>query len=235
MADVFLSYKREDRATAQRLAQALGQLGFEVWWDFELLSGQAYRKVIREIISKCKAAVVLVAGLVVGPMVFEPNGAAPPPAIDATPALAPAATPAPAPARDPHAAVRAAVDAITEREWSTASTFAPIVERVVRASSRNQLLALADTGDARAQFLVGRGHFGGIAGFAQNDAQAVRLYRLAANQGMASGRNNLGAMYELGRGGLTADRAEAVRLYRLAARQGETNAQQNLTRLGETW
>jgi hypothetical protein len=55
MADVFVSYKREDRAAAQRLAQALSQLGFDVWWDFELLSGQAYRTVIREIELDTKA------------------------------------------------------------------------------------------------------------------------------------------------------------------------------------
>jgi hypothetical protein len=59
MADVFISYKREDRAAAERLAGALTQLGFDVWWDFELLSGDAYRSVIKGIIDKCKVAVVL--------------------------------------------------------------------------------------------------------------------------------------------------------------------------------
>lgn len=59
MADVFISYKREDRAIAQRLASALEQLGFEVWWDLELLAGDKFRKVIREVIDKCSAAVVL--------------------------------------------------------------------------------------------------------------------------------------------------------------------------------
>ncbi len=59
MADIFISYKREDRAVAERLAHALGQLGFEVWWDLDLLAGDKYRKVIREVIDQCKAAVVL--------------------------------------------------------------------------------------------------------------------------------------------------------------------------------
>lgn len=59
MADVFISYKREDRAAAQRLAAALEQLGFEIWWDFDLLSGERYRKVIRTVIDQCKAAIVL--------------------------------------------------------------------------------------------------------------------------------------------------------------------------------
>jgi hypothetical protein len=59
MADVFISYKREDRPAAERLARALEQLGFDVWYDFELLSGDQYRHVIKAIIDQCKAAVVL--------------------------------------------------------------------------------------------------------------------------------------------------------------------------------
>lgn len=59
MADIFISYKREDRPVAERLSIALEQLGFDVWWDFDLLSGEPYRKVIRAVIDQCKAAVVL--------------------------------------------------------------------------------------------------------------------------------------------------------------------------------
>lgn len=59
MADIFVSYKREDRAAAERLAQSLEQLGFDVWWDFELISGDQYRNVIRAVIDQCSAAIVL--------------------------------------------------------------------------------------------------------------------------------------------------------------------------------
>jgi hypothetical protein len=59
MADVFISYKREDRVFAERLSIVLEQLGFEVWWDFDLLSGDRYRSVIRKVIDECKVAVVL--------------------------------------------------------------------------------------------------------------------------------------------------------------------------------
>ena len=62
MADVFISYKREDRELAERLAHALEQLGFDVWWDFDLLAGDKYRRVIREVIDKCSAAIVLWSG-----------------------------------------------------------------------------------------------------------------------------------------------------------------------------
>ncbi|HEY5107254.1 MAG TPA: TIR domain-containing protein [Caulobacteraceae bacterium] len=59
MADIFISYKRENRPFAERLSIVLEQLGFEVWWDFDLLSGDRYRRVIRAIIDECKVAVVI--------------------------------------------------------------------------------------------------------------------------------------------------------------------------------
>jgi hypothetical protein len=59
VADIFISYKREERRFAERLSIALEQLGFDVWWDFELLSGDRYRNVIRAVIDQCSAAIVL--------------------------------------------------------------------------------------------------------------------------------------------------------------------------------
>jgi len=64
-------------------------------------------------------------------------------------------------------------------------------------------------------------------GVAQDYAEAVRLYRLAAAQGHAGAQNNLGYMFENGQG-VAQDYAEAVRLYRLAAAQGHAGAQINL-------
>jgi TPR repeat protein len=60
---------------------------------------------------------------------------------------------------------------------------------------------------------------------------AVRLYRLAADQGNAGGQCNLGFMYEAGLGGLPKDDREAVRLYRLAADQGYDEAKSSVERL----
>jgi TPR repeat protein len=51
-------------------------------------------------------------------------------------------------------------------------------------------------------------------GLAQDEREAVRLYKLAANQGNALGQNNLGMMYAVGRGGLA---KEAVRLFKPSA------------------
>jgi hypothetical protein len=59
MADLFISYKREDRRVAERLSIALEQLGFDVWWDFELLSGDGFRKIIERVIDECSTTIVL--------------------------------------------------------------------------------------------------------------------------------------------------------------------------------
>jgi TPR repeat protein len=62
---------------------------------------------------------------------------------------------------------------------------------------------------------------------AKDEAEAVRLYRLAADQGYAAAQFNLGVCYRNGIG-VAKDEAEAVRLYRLAADQGDAAAQRNL-------
>jgi TPR repeat protein len=68
-------------------------------------------------------------------------------------------------------------------------------------------------------------------GVDQDHAEAVRLYRLAADQGGAIAQYLLGRCYENGTG-VGEDHAEAVRLYQLAADQGLAEAQQSLARLG---
>ncbi len=59
MADVFISYKREERAIAKALAEALTRKGYAVWWDVNLLSGDQFAKEIEAVLRKAKAAVVL--------------------------------------------------------------------------------------------------------------------------------------------------------------------------------
>ena len=88
------------------------------------------------------------------------------------------------------------------------------------------LRALAEQGDAQVQFNLGLMYAAGR-GVPQDDAEAVRWYRLAAEQGNADAQYNLGFMYELGRG-VPQDDAEAVRWWRLAAEQGDAYAQRNL-------
>ena len=61
-------------------------------------------------------------------------------------------------------------------------------------------------------------------GVPQDYKEAVRLYRLSAEQGDAKAQNNLALMYEDGLG-VPQDYKEAVRLYRLSAEQGIAQAQ----------
>jgi adenylate cyclase len=59
VSDIFLSYNREDQATAQRFAEALQAEGFEVWWDTTLRAGDAYDEVTENALNEAKAVVVL--------------------------------------------------------------------------------------------------------------------------------------------------------------------------------
>lgn len=57
------------------------------------------------------------------------------------------------------------------------------------------------------------------------DKEALRSLRIAAENGDAEAQVNLGTFYEWGRGGLDRDSSEASRLYKLAADQGNVNGQ----------
>jgi len=59
MADVFISYAREDRPWVEKLAAQLQTEGFSVWWDWDLLVGKRYRETIDTELQSCKAAVVV--------------------------------------------------------------------------------------------------------------------------------------------------------------------------------
>jgi hypothetical protein len=62
-------------------------------------------------------------------------------------------------------------------------------------------------------------------GVVRDDAEAVRWYRKAAEQGLAYALDRLAVMYRQGRGGLPQDYAEAARWVRKSAEQGEAIAQ----------
>ena len=85
---------------------------------------------------------------------------------------------------------------------------------------------LADQGHADAQYNLGLMYDYGR-GVVEDDAEAVRWFRLAADQGHAYAQLSLGVMYADGRG-VPEDDAEAVRWLRLAADQGLAGAQHRL-------
>jgi WD40 repeat protein len=58
--DVFISYAREDRASAKRLAEALtATRGWSVWWDVRLRTGEPFPREIELAISEARCVVVL--------------------------------------------------------------------------------------------------------------------------------------------------------------------------------
>ena len=59
MADIFISYAREDREKAQPLAEALEQQGYSVWWDPVIPPGKRFDEVIEKALEEAKCVVVL--------------------------------------------------------------------------------------------------------------------------------------------------------------------------------
>src|SRR5438270_1286919 len=94
------------------------------------------------------------------------------------------------------------------------------------SASISSLQQRAESGDAQAQFELGRAYEDGK-GVPQDDAKAVEWFHKSAEQGNALAENSLGVMYALGRG-VTRDREEAVRWYKKAAKQGSAEGIYNV-------
>ena len=84
----------------------------------------------------------------------------------------------------------------------------------------------AESGDAKAEYLLGRSYMVG-AGVSQDYQEAARWYRLAAAQGSADAEFGLGFLYEHGKG-VGQDYRQAVTYYTAAAKQGQATAENNL-------
>ena len=89
-----------------------------------------------------------------------------------------------------------------------------------------ELLTRAESGDAQAQFELGRAYEDGK-GVPQDDTLAAEWFRKSAEQGNAQAQNSLGVMYALGRG-VQRDKEEAVRWYKKAAKQDMAEALYNV-------
>jgi serine/threonine-protein kinase len=59
MADVFVSYKAEDRRRIKPLVEALQSEGFSVWWDEQIGGGAAWRHTIEVELNTAKCVVVV--------------------------------------------------------------------------------------------------------------------------------------------------------------------------------
>jgi hypothetical protein len=59
MADVFISYASEDRDRAAQLASSLSAIGWSIWWDRKIITGQAFDHVIERELENAKSVIVL--------------------------------------------------------------------------------------------------------------------------------------------------------------------------------
>ena len=59
MSDIFISYKREEQATARQLADALEKEGWSVWWDPQLRAGEHFDEVIEKALNEAKCVIVI--------------------------------------------------------------------------------------------------------------------------------------------------------------------------------
>lgn len=59
MADIFISYAREDRERAKELAGMLEQRGWSVWWDRLIPAGGSFNRIIEAELTRAKCVIVL--------------------------------------------------------------------------------------------------------------------------------------------------------------------------------
>ncbi len=59
MADVFISYAREDRAVAAALAEVISREGWTVWWDREIQVGRSFSELIERELEAAWSVIVL--------------------------------------------------------------------------------------------------------------------------------------------------------------------------------
>lgn len=64
LPDIFLSYSREDKATARRFADAFEREGLSVWWDATLNPGEAFDEVTEKALVDAWAVVVQAIGAI---------------------------------------------------------------------------------------------------------------------------------------------------------------------------
>ncbi|HWY13872.1 MAG TPA: hypothetical protein VNX86_01875 [Rhizomicrobium sp.] len=103
---------------------------------------------------------------------------------------------------------------------------APAPKSNEAASPHDRLIALANSGYAKAQVLLGLQYLDGGA-VTVNEAEAAKWLERAARQGEALAAYRLGTLYERGHG-VPLDMAKAVEWYQTAARAGNRKAMYNL-------
>lgn len=58
MADIFISYARDDRTRIEPLGKTLEEVGWSVWWDWTVPVGKIWRQIISEALDAAACVVV---------------------------------------------------------------------------------------------------------------------------------------------------------------------------------
>jgi hypothetical protein len=123
-------------------------------------------------------------------------------------------------------AMQDALASVPASEWN-GDGFPAISERIHALGTLSDMRELAESGNSRAQLLMGVEFDFGHYGYRIDMAQANEYYRRAAEAGEQGAQSTLGWRYEHGVG-VTQDSVEAARLLAAAAAQGEPDAQSAL-------
>ncbi|QDX96801.1 sel1 repeat family protein [Pectobacterium carotovorum subsp. carotovorum] len=92
-------------------------------------------------------------------------------------------------------------------------------------------IAWAKDGDPEMNFLVGHLYNFGYGNIENENIEALKWFRVAAEGGQPDAQNILGLAYEEGRWGVFPDGVEAEKWYERAAKQGDDNALMNLGKM----
>ncbi len=121
----------------------------------------------------------------------------------------------------------AGCDTLSMNNSSTKPTVSAKAAVAVTSDEVKATVAKANAGERWSQSRLASWYATGSNGFAKNDAKAVELYTLAADQGLAEAQTKLAAYYTDNKKGVKADPAKALALYLKAAQQGYGWAQYN--------
>jgi len=122
----------------------------------------------------------------------------------------------------------AALAEISAQEWAT-STANEVVPQLLRRAPLPAFIALANTGNLRAQWVVGQAYLDGV-DVERDLREARRWLRPAADRGEPRAQTSLGLIYSL-----QGNPSAAEDWYRRAADQGIAMAQHNLANLYQVW
>jgi TPR repeat protein len=229
VADIFISYSKQDRPVAEALANELIAHGFDVWWDFRLYAGDDFHDVILEQIRNARAVVVIWSDAAAASNWVRGEAQEAGDKLISTCVRGFNLQNTPLNFRYIHTEVldnRSQVLEAIRRKVELARN----AERIIlQQTEAVRLETAAVSGDVEARYELGIRYILGE-GVQKDEKRASQLLHQAAEEGFAAAQGALGAMYEKGRW-VAKDEVKAIHFYRMAAEQGDIDAQFCLAQL----